>query len=193
MVRHACDVLHGRGYERALTGALAERERSGFLSAGFEPHEQLHLLAHDLQDLPDAPNVRLRRGWLPDRDAALAVDSAAFPAFWRLDKAGLREAIDATPVARFRVGTDGGAVVGYTVTGRAGTRGYVQRVAVHPDHAGRGFGRALVLDGLRWLRTRKADQAVVNTQAGNERALDLYQRLGFRLQPSGLLVLAVAL
>jgi len=193
MVRHTCEVLHDRGYQRALTGALADREQGGFLRAGFEPHEQLHLLAHDLVDIPTAPVIRHRRAWPGDRDAALAVDAAAFPAFWRLDRDGLREAIDATPVARFHVGIADGRVVAYTVTGRAGKRGYVQRVAVHPDRAGRGFGRALVIDGLHWLRRRKVDQAVVNTQAGNERALDLYQRLGFTLQPSGLQVLALAL
>lgn len=193
MVRHACEVLHERGFERALTGALAERERDGFLRAGFEPHEQLHLLAHDLVDIPDAPPVRHRRAWPGDRDAALAVDAIAFPAFWRLDRHGLREAIDATPVARFRVGIADGAVVAYAVTGRAGRRGYVQRVAVHPDRGGTGYGRALVVDGLRWLRNRKVEQAVVNTQSGNERALALYLRLGFELQPSGLQVLELAL
>jgi GNAT superfamily N-acetyltransferase len=193
MVQHALAHLQGRGYERALTGALAERERGGFERAGFEPHESLHLLAHDLVDIPEPAKVRLRKAWPFDRDDALAVDGAAFPPFWRLDRDGLREAIRATPIARFRVATDGGRVVGYAVTGRAGARGYVQRLAVHPDAEGRGFGRSLVIDGLRWLTRHKVTQAVVNTQSGNERALALYQQLGFSLQPSGLLVLALAL
>jgi ribosomal protein S18 acetylase RimI-like enzyme len=193
MVQHALAHIQGRGYERALTGALAERERSGFERAGFEPHESLHLLAHDLLDVPDPAPVRLRRGFPTDRAAALACDAAAFPPFWRLDRDGLKDAIRATPVARFRVAVDRGRVVGYAVTGRAGGRGYVQRLAVHPDAQGRGFGRSLVVDGLRWLRRHGVTQAVVNTQSGNERALALYQQLGFRLQPSGLLVLALAL
>jgi ribosomal protein S18 acetylase RimI-like enzyme len=189
MVRAACDVLETKGYEQVLTGALAERERRGFVDAGFEVHEHLHLLAHDLDDIGEAPTVRMRRAWPTDRARALAVDATAFPAFWRLDRDGLVEAIRATPVARFRVGTEG-RIVAYAVTGRAGPRGYIQRLAVHPDHAGRGFGTALVVDGLRWLRAHHARQAVVNTQAGNDRALSLYERLGFRRQPSGLLVLA---
>lgn len=193
MVKHALEHLQGRGYERALTGALAERERAGFERAGFEPHESLHLLAHDLLDVPEPAAVRLRRGFATDRAAALECDAAAFPAFWRLDRDGLREAIRATPAARFRVALDAGRIVGYAITGRAGARGYVQRLAVHPDAQGRGFGRSLVVDGLRWLRRHRVTQAVVNTQAGNERALALYQQLGFRLQPSGLLVLALAL
>ncbi|HVM52380.1 MAG TPA: GNAT family N-acetyltransferase [Acidimicrobiales bacterium] len=193
MVQHACEILQHRGFERALTGALAERERLGFERVGFQPHEELHLLAHDLQDLPPPGQAPHRRAWPPDRPRALAVDAAAFPPFWRLDRDGLRDAIGATSIARFRVATVGGEVVGYAVTGRSGERGYLQRLAVHPDHAGNGIGRTLVIDGLRWLKRRRARQAVVNTQHGNERALSLYQHLGFRLQPSGLLVLALPL
>jgi ribosomal protein S18 acetylase RimI-like enzyme len=189
IVEQACEVLARKGYVRVLTGALAGREQAGFLAAGFAPHEELHLLVHDLEALPDAPDVPLRRGWPVDRPAALAVDASAFPAFWRLDRDGLREAVHATPVARFRVGTDGG-VVAYAITGRAGDRGYVQRLAVRPDHAGHGFGAALVVDGLRWLREAHAREAVVNTQTDNVRALALYERLGFRRQPAGLVVLA---
>lgn len=189
IVDQACELLAKKGFASVLTGALAEREQAGFLAAGFAPHEQLHLLVHDLERIPDAPDVHLRRGWTVDRPAALAVDASAFPTFWRLDREGLREAINATPLARFRVGVDHG-VVAYAVTGRAGTRGYVQRLAVRPEHTGHGFGAALVVDGLRWLREANADHAVVNTQADNERALALYERLGFRRQPSGLIVLA---
>ena len=190
MVRRACEVLEGRGYEQVLTGALSEREQRGFVDAGFEPHSQLHLLIHDLRDVPDARPASLRRPRPGDRQLALAVDGAAFPVFWRLDRDGLREAIGATRSARFRLGTARGQVVGYAVTGLAGSRGYIQRLAVQPDHEGRGLGSALVIDGLRWLQRRRAQQAVVNTQSGNTRALALYERLGFRLEPSGLLVLA---
>lgn len=190
MVQHACELLGGRGYERVLTGALSEGERRGFVDAGFEPHEQLHLLAHHLRLIPDAPPAQIRRPWPGDRDTALAVDAAAFPAFWRLDRDGLREAIGATPTARFRLCTGPSGVVGYVVIGLADSRGYLQRLAVHPDHNGRGLGAALVVDGLRWLQRRHAGQALVNTQAGNDRALALYERLGFELQPAGLLVLA---
>jgi len=188
IVQQACDVLARKGYARVLTGALADREQAGFLAAGFAPQEELHLLVHDLIELPDVPPVRLRKGWGVDRRAALAVDASAFPPFWRLDRAGLREAILATPVARFRVGGDSG-VAAYAITGRAATRGYVQRLAVRPDHEGRGYGSALVLDGLHWLREAHAREAVVNTQTDNQRALALYERLGFRRQRDGLTVL----
>ena len=85
---------------------------------------------------------------------------------------------------------ESGRIVGYAITGRAGRRGYLQRLAVAQDQTGRGIGRALVSDGLRWLRRRGAQRCLVNTQVGNERALDLYERIGFRREPVGLAVLA---
>jgi ribosomal protein S18 acetylase RimI-like enzyme len=118
----------------------------------------------------------------------LQVDAAAFPASWRLDRTGLREAMVATPHARYRVAT-GPGVVGYAVAGRAGSRGYLQRLAVDPSLAGRGIGAALVVDALTWMRGHGVTRAVVNTQVVNDRALALYQRLGFVLQPIGLAVL----
>ena len=69
----------------------------------------------------------------------------------------------------------------------------MQRLAVDPDHQGKGLGAALLLDGLDWLRRRGARHAIVNTQEANLNALALYERLGFRRKPGGLLVLEAAL
>lgn len=193
MVRYVCEILARRGYREVLTAALTEPERAGFVAEGFEVRDSLHLLAHDLVDIPGAPRATLRRGRRRDRPAALGADHAAFAPFWRLDDAGLHEALTATPSARFRVATIERQVVGYCVTGRAGRRGYLQRLAVRPEVQGRGIGRALVADSLRWLLRHDVQNTVVNTQVENERALQLYLGMGFRLQPSGLEVLGRAL
>jgi ribosomal protein S18 acetylase RimI-like enzyme len=196
-VRRALTVLSDRGYRHVVTAALSEGECAGFLTAGFEVAEGLHLLVHDLIDLAPWPNPpgRLRRAWPFDRPAVVELDNRAFTAFWRLDKPGLDDAIQATPRARFRVAVPAGTgrPCGYAICGFAGRRGYVQRLAVHPDFQGQGFGRALLLDGLHWLRDRGAGTAVVNTQHGNETALALYQHTGFRRQPAGLTVLSIGL
>jgi hypothetical protein len=52
---HRClEQLADRGYEQVVTAALSPAESHGFLAAGFEIREQLHLLAHDLRRIPDA-------------------------------------------------------------------------------------------------------------------------------------------
>ncbi len=188
-VRHSLDVLAQRGFEEVVTAALGPAEARGFLQAGFEVRENLHLLAHDLRAIPAARPHPVRRGRRADRPSALRVDALAFQPFWRLDNDGFEEAMSATPASRFRVIDDEDGLVAYAVSGRAQRRGFLQRLAVDPHHEGAGMGTALVADCLRWLRHRNVERCMVNTQASNERALRLYEHLGFRREPAGLVVL----
>jgi ribosomal protein S18 acetylase RimI-like enzyme len=184
--------LADAGYHTAITSAVGPVEARAFLLAGFEVHERLHLLARDLRNLPAAPPAALRRARRRDHDRVLEIDRAAFDDFWRLDRSGLVDALDATPASRFRVAVspaDDERIIGYAVCGRAGRRGFVQRLAVDPGEQSRGVGTALLVDGLGWLRRRGATRAVVNTQESNEGAVRLYERLGFDRQPGGLAVL----
>lgn len=187
------EVLASRGVARVLTGALHQGELSPFLAAGFGEHERLHLLRHDLRDVPAASApVRLRRAWRRDQPEILSIDERAFDAFWALDGGGLDDAVRATPASRFRVSTDG-AITGYAITGRAADRGYLQRLAVDHSRHREGIGATLVADSLRWLRRTGARVAVVNTQERNQGALALYLATGFVLEPQGLTVLSYAL
>lgn len=187
-------TLAAQGYSSVVTAALTPFEQRPFLAAGFVEQERLRLLTHDLDNLPSTPDARLRRAADHDRDAVLAVDRASFEPFWQLDAWSLQDAIDATPSTRYRVAMGpGDRVVGYAVSGRTYRRGYLQRLAVDPASRGRGLGGALVIDGLRWMRRRGAEKAVVNTQRENEAARALYVRLGFREEPAGLSVLRVSL
>ena len=191
-VERAIDHLCGLGYRSVITSALHRADRKPFLDVGFSETERLHLLLHPFDDIapaPPLPDVDLRRGRRRDHDDVLDVDRAAFTPFWRLDRAGLDEALTATSTAHFQVARAHDRIVGYSVCGRAGHRGYVQRLAVDPSAQGRGVGAGLLADGLRWLRRWGARDALVNTQEGNARSLRLYQRSGFVLQPEGLAVL----
>lgn len=182
--------LRHRGYRAVFTSALAPEDSQPFLDGGFEVHERLHLLEHGLRDVPP-PTHRSRRGRPSDHADVLAVDRGGFDEFWRFDAVDLRDAIAATPLHRFRVVAGGGhgGLAGYAITGRAAAQGYLQRLAVHPEARRRGVGTSLVVDGLRWLRRRGAQRALVNTQMGNEGAVELYQRCGFRQLPTSLTVL----
>jgi len=192
---HRCvAALTGRGFTEVVTSALAPAEQTAFLALGFDVYERLHLLSHDLLavERPSRDALRLMRpGRSRDWPAVLAVDAVAFSSFWRLDSGGLREAIDATSATRVRVMGHRGRrpLLAYAVTGCSGTQGYLQRLAVAPGHRRAGLGRALCLDGLRWLQRKGASGAVVNTQLGNDAALGLYLSLGFRRERTELAVL----
>lgn len=187
-----CLVELRAGYRAVLTAALPVEEHGPYVAAGFAVHERLHLLRRPVDPVPpprsDGP--ALARGRRRDRADVLAVDGRAFPPFWRLDDAGLDDALTATPSVRFRVARDDdGTVIGYAVTGRAGGRGYLQRLAVDPGRQRRGTATALVGDGLRWLRRWGTRELLVNTQEDNAGALALYEGLGFTRDASGLAVL----
>ncbi|HET9070294.1 MAG TPA: GNAT family N-acetyltransferase [Acidimicrobiales bacterium] len=199
-VRHCLDVLAARGFTRVVTGALSPLEQGGFLAVGFDVAERLHLLSLDVSaGLPPVPAGRaLASARRADEEAVVRVDRAAFVPFWQLDADGLADALAATPDTRWRVARPAsrwaaGQVEGYAICGRAGNRGFVQRLAVDPTCQGRGTGRRLLLDGLHWMRRRGVRTAVVNTQVGNQSALNLYRQVGFREEPLGLSVLATGL
>lgn len=187
-VERNVDAARARGFRSIVTGALTPAETLGFVDAGFTVHEELSLFEHDLRRIPEGahPTRRARRA---DRSRVLELDALCFDAFWCLDGDGLDEAIDATPWTRFRVVALDGAVRGYSVCGRAGARGYVQRLGVDPAFQGRGVGRSLVADGLSWMRARGVRRALVNTHVSNEAAHALYRACGFQLLPTPLRIL----
>jgi ribosomal protein S18 acetylase RimI-like enzyme len=198
IIQACLSSLRRARYATVVTTAMPPGDALPFVDAGFEMRERLHLLEHHLKELPaPRPNPpRLRRAWRADRAPVIALDRLAFDEFWRLEDQGLREALQATPAVRFRVGEPSGPTTdtrleasAYAITGRAGRQGYLQRIAVHPEDRRRGWGQALVLDALRWLRRHDVRRALVNTQWTNEGAVALYESCGFRQLPVGLCVL----
>ena len=189
-VRDCLDRLDAMGYDDVVTPALHVEERGVFEACGFGVRAELYLLGRSLTDLPAVSRRRLRRPHRSEWPRMVEIDHAAFPPFWRFERTGIDDALRATPSSRARVAVapDGGPV-GYAITGRAGPRGYLQRLAVLPEQQGKGFGRELVMDALSWMAARGAHDAVVNTQTDNSRALELYAQIGFRREPEGLLVL----
>ncbi len=184
-VRNLCATLAEQGVRHFVTNAMSGPEAAPFVEAGFRVRAELDLLTRPLHDpLPrSTPTQRAR-----DHAAVLALDHLAFAAD-AFDTAALDAALGATTAVRLRIVGPASAPSGYAITGAAGRRGYVQRLAVHPDARRRGVGTALLLDGLRWARRRGAHEAVVNTNHANASARALYESHGFVNLPAGLVVL----
>jgi ribosomal protein S18 acetylase RimI-like enzyme len=193
LVHRCLEQLAKLGFREAITAAMPSTESAGFVAAGFEVSERLHLLERRVTAADRAPvkmpdGVTFRRSRAIDLEAVLAVDARSFGSFWRLDGPGVHDARTATTYARFRVARVGDTIVGYAISGRQGRTGYLQRLAVDPGQRNGGIGTALVMDGIRWLALWRANRELVNTQESNATALALYESLGFQRKPDGLTV-----
>ena len=164
------------------------------MNGGYQIRSELTALSRELTSscsLPSTPGCT-RRARRRDLDVVLRIDADAFAPFWRLDAAGVHEARRATPRSRWRVNR-GSPVSAYSITGRAGATGYLQRLAVGSACQGQGLGTMLVFDALGWLQRSGARAALVNTPPDNQRALALYRRCGFTVEPDSLAVLGCSL
>ncbi len=72
-----------------------------------------------------------------------------------------------------------GQLVGSVMVGYEGHRGWVNYLAVHPDHQRKGLGRLLMGEAER--RLRKLGCAKVNLQirASNTSAVEFYRQIGY--------------
>jgi ribosomal protein S18 acetylase RimI-like enzyme len=180
------------------TGALYPAAASVFADRGFTVIDRLVLLERtrlekrrDRRDRRMGP-AGLRRVRRRDVETMASIDQSAFPAGWRNDIASLNAIADATPAARSRlahVGHSDATPVGFAITGKAGTTGYLQRIAVRPDAQRLGIGRQLVDDAVDWLISRGASRALVNTGIDNRAALRIYEQASFERLADQLVVL----
>ncbi len=183
------------------TGALFADAAQRVATAGFEVIDTLALLRIELADdgrrrhlgAASTSPLRARR----HADAA-RVDREAFGDPWGNDAEDLAEIRRATPLHRARARFSAGpprrrSLVAFAITGAAAGHGYLQRLAVSPHHQGHGHGRAMVVDSLRWMRRRRLEHGLVNTAIDNERALGLYESVGFRRLPERLVVMQLDL
>ncbi|MEY3618807.1 MAG: hypothetical protein RL726_1505 [Actinomycetota bacterium] len=170
------------GYSTIRTGALSPDAARVFLDHGYVEIQHLALLRLDLSEvILTEPHHRTRAlRTFRAFETAARIDRKAFESGWELDAAGIRDACTATPTHRIRLAlTTADEPAGYMITGRNGSAGFIQRLAVDPAHESQGVATSLLLDGLHWLRRYRVRDVLVNTRLDNDRALDLYRRLGF--------------
>ncbi len=88
-----------------------------------------------------------------------------------------------------------GRPVGFaiTTTGLSGNYAHLIRVATDPEYRGRGIGRQLVVDAVRFARDLNTPGLALNTQASNRVSRSLYESLGFRQTGHALAVMVYRL
>jgi [ribosomal protein S18]-alanine N-acetyltransferase len=154
-----------------------------FAEAGFKPFKTILLLEGDARSIAiprrREHDFRMRRFHPQDLEEVLRVDEAAFDAFWKLDAWNVRSISRYCDLNNFLVAEGEGGLLGYCIAGTNRYSGFIQRLAVRPEHQGRGLGKALLLRQAAWLRGKGARVFLVNTQEENLTAQRIYRETGF--------------
>ncbi len=79
----------------------------------------------------------------------------------------------------FLVAEVNGVLVGCAMFGYDGHRGWVNYLAVTPDHQRRGIARALMAEGEARLAALGCPKLNLQVRSGNRAVLDFYHRLGY--------------
>lgn len=171
----------------AVEARSADRLRAVLGAAGWQDDEPWTPLRRDLADPVEDAGVRVEVTDAAGADARAAVHRAAFGGGtftaerWHAMAAG-----PAYADARCLVAHDerGDAVAAVTVwSAGPGRPGLLEPMGVHPDHRGRGHGRAVTLAAAAALRALGASSALVATPSENAAAVATYAAAGFRALP----------
>jgi mycothiol synthase len=166
------------------------------LSLGFRRSRVLYQMRRSLYapiDPPILPEGVTLRAFVPGQDEQrwVAVNARAFARLpdqgrWTLKDLQVRMAEPWFDPAGFLLAERGGELVGFHWTKVHGDQGHdhdpigeVYVLGVDPAALGLGLGRALTLAGLRYLRNRGLDQAMLYVDETNGPAVALYANVGF--------------
>lgn len=74
---------------------------------------------------------------------------------------------------------DHDAIVGTVMAGYEGHRGWINYLAVDPDHRRSGIGRALMNEAERLLRAAGCPKINLQVRSTNRDVIEFYQRIGY--------------
>lgn len=82
----------------------------------------------------------------------------------------------------FLVGEIDGRIVGGVMAGYEGHRGWINYLAVDPDHRRAGHGRALMAEAERLLRAAGCPKINLQVRPDNPGVIAFYERIGFAIE-----------
>jgi ribosomal protein S18 acetylase RimI-like enzyme len=87
-----------------------------------------------------------------------------------------------TPTAEILVGRADGAIVGATMVGQDGHRGWIYYLGVDPEQQRKDFGRALMAAAEDWLRRQGVEKVMLMVRAENKQVQAFYDSIGYDVQ-----------
>jgi len=81
----------------------------------------------------------------------------------------------------FLVGLANGKIVASVMAGYEGHRGWLNYVAVAPEHRRHGYGRAIITEAERLLRAAGCPKINLQVRTSNHDVIEFYRRLGFAM------------
>ena len=125
--------------------------------------------------------IELRRLLLDDLTEIEEIERRSYPTPWsRSMFAGELAKPSSICLGAFEAEGENGALVGYLIVSRYVDAWHVMNVAVDPEHRGRGVG-TMLLERLFDLTADDAHRGyTLEVRVTNVKAIDLYERLGFR-------------
>ena len=125
--------------------------------------------------------LELRALGLSDLRAIETIERRSYPTPWsRSMFAGELAKPSSICLGAFEAEGEDGALVGYLIVSRYVDAWHVMNVAVDPEHRGRGVG-TMLLERLFDLTADDAHRGyTLEVRVTNVKAIDLYERLGFR-------------
>ena len=148
----------------------------------FQSTHSIVMLCWERSSLPDQSaldGVKIRPMRLEDLSDVWAIDEAAFVPIWQNSQPYLEIAFRQATIAT--IVEQAGRLVGYQISTATPMGGHLARLAIYPQHQGKGLGSALLGDLLTQFGRRGARNITVNTQKDNLASLALYKKAGFRL------------
>ena len=123
--------------------------------------------------------MRIRAFQLADEAAVVALwERCGLTRPWNDPRKDIARKLAVQPEL-FLVAEADGAVVATVMAGYEGHRGWVNYLAVAPEHRGQGLGRALMQRVEESLKDRGCPKLNVQVRTANAEALQFYRRLGY--------------
>jgi ribosomal protein S18 acetylase RimI-like enzyme len=95
-------------------------------------------------------------------------------------RADIRRKMETEPEL-FLVGAAGGEIIATAMAGYEGHRGWINYLAVSPQHRQQGHGRMIMEHAERLLRERGCPKINLQVRSANKEAIEFYKRIGFSI------------